>query len=284
YEARQQALAQRGSGPPYKPLPPERLYLGEAEWRARLETAALARLTPFAVPQGQGPLIDIGTKQGRNFAAERAEPGRNVFEAVTRHVATLKAQGQRVVIALWSEGARERMRHVLADHALADLTPVESWPQALALPPQQVALAVLGLESGFETAAAAVIGEQDILGDRLVRPRRAARRAENFIAEVTSLAAGDLVVHVDHGIGRFIGLRAIQIGLRAIEAAGAPPDCLEIHYAGGDKLFLPVENVELLSRYGAEETQVDLDRLGGGAWQARKARMKSRIRDIANEL
>ena len=94
---------------------------------------------------------------------------------------------------------------------------------------------------------------------------------------MTSLAAGDLVVHVDHGIGRFVGLRAI-------EAAGAPHDCLEIHYAGGDKLFLPVENIELLSRYGSEETHVDLDRLGGGAWQARKARMKSRIREIANEL
>src|SRR5262245_37157002 len=168
------------------------------------------------------------------------------------------------------------MRHVLADHALAGLTTVDSWPQALALPGSQVALAVLGLESGFETAEVAVIGEQDILGDRLVRPRRAARRAENFIAEVTSLAAGDFVVHVDHGIGRFTGLRPI-------EAAGAPHDCLEIHYAAGDKLFLPVENIELLSRYGAEETQVELDRLGGGAWQARKARMKSRIRDIRSE-
>src|SRR5262249_57693644 len=101
-EAREHGLDQRGSGPPYKPLPPERLYLGEAEWRARLETAALARLTPFAVPEGQGPLIDVGTKQGRNFAAERAEPGRNVFEAVTPPVAPLKAQGQRVVIAAWS--------------------------------------------------------------------------------------------------------------------------------------------------------------------------------------
>jgi len=229
------------------------------------------------VPEGQGSAIDAGTKQGRNFAAERAEPGRNVFEAVSRHVGALKAAGKRVVIALWSVGARERMGHVLADHALAELAAVDSWPQALALPQSQVALAVLGLESGFETAQTAVISEQDILGDRLVRPRRAARRTENFIAEVTSLAAGDLVVHVDHGIGRFIGLRAI-------EAAGAPHDCLEIHYAGGDKLFLPVENVELLSRYGAEETLVELDRLGGGAWQARKARMKRRIRDIADAL
>ena len=93
-----------------------------------------------------------------------------------------------------------------------------------------------------------IISEQDILGDRLVRPRKASRRAENFIAEATSLAAGDLVVHVEHGIGRFVGLKTI-------EAAGAPHDCLEIHYAGGDKLFLPVENIELLSRYGAEETR-----------------------------
>jgi len=152
-----------------------------------------------------------------------------------------------------------------------------SWPQALALPKPTVALAVLGIESGFETEDAAFISEQDILGDRLVRPRRAARRADNFIAEATSLAPGDLVVHVDHGIGRFAGLQAI-------EAAGAPHDCLEIRYADDTKLFLPVENVDLLSRYGSEETNVELDRLGGGNWQARKARMKSRIREIAGEL
>src|SRR6266700_5181408 len=281
YEARQQALGQRGPGPPYHPLPPDRLYLPEALWRERLAATPLVRLTPFAVPQGQGqgqaPVIDAGTKQGRNFAAERAEPGRNVFEALAQHVLALQAARKRVVIALWSEGARERMGHVLADHGLANLAPVPSWPEVARLPAPQVGLAVLGLESGFETADAAVVGEQDILGDRLVRPRRAGRRLDNFIAEATSLAAGDLVVHVDHGIGRFVGLRAI-------EAAGAPHDCLEIHYAGGDKLFLPVENIELLSRYGAEQSGVDLDRLGSGAWQARKARMKKRIREIANEL
>ncbi len=133
------------------------------------------------------------------------------------------------------------------------------------------------MSSGFETADVAVISEQDILGERLVRPRRQLKRADNFIAEVTGLSSGDLVVHVDHGIGRFVGLRAI-------EAAGAPHDCLEIHYHGGDKLFLPVENIELLSRYGAEGSHVDLDRLGSSAWQSRKARMKNRIRAIASEL
>jgi transcription-repair coupling factor (superfamily II helicase) len=276
YEARREALAGDG-GVPYKPLPAERLYLPDGEWQERLKTVALARLSPFAVPEGGGAAMDIGARAGRNFAAERAENAAGVFDAVTRHVQALQADGKRVVVALWSEGARERMSHVLADHGLPNLTAVASWAEALALPRPQVALAVLGLEQGFETADAAVIGEQDILGDRLVRPRRAAKRAENFIAEVTSLSAGDLVVHVDHGIGRFAGLQNI-------EAAGAPHDCLEIHYAGGDKLYLPVENIELLSRYGSEETGVDLDRLGGTGWQTRKARLKNRIREIAHEL
>ena len=193
------------------------------------------------------------------------------------HVETLQAAGKRVVIAMWSAGSRERMEHVLAEHGLLNLALVASWPQALALARPVVALAVLGIDAGFATADVAVITEADILGERLVRPRRASKRAENFIAEVTSLAAGDVVVHVDHGIGRFVGLRAI-------EAAGAPHDCLEIHYAGGDKLFLPVENIELLSRYGSEAAGVELDRLGSTAWQVRKSRMKNRIREIAGAL
>src|SRR5262249_17710617 len=232
-------------GAPYKPLPPDRLYLSDAEWAALLGERPLARMNPFAVPDAPG-VIEIGTRQGRNFAAERAVAGANVFDAVAAHAHALQAADKRVVIALWSEGARERMHHVLADHQLGVLVDVASWQAAMARPKTEVALAVLGLEAGFETAELAVIGEQDILGDRLVRPRRAARRAADFIAEATSLSAGDLVVHVDHGIGRFVRLANI-------EAAGAPHDCLEIHYAGGDKLFLPVENVELLSRYGSEE-------------------------------
>jgi transcription-repair coupling factor (superfamily II helicase) len=277
YAARRQALDHDDPGVPYKPLPPERLYLGEGEWYGLLEGRPLARLNPFSLPQGGGPVVEIAARQGHNFAAERAQPDGNVFDAVTAHVQTRQAAGKRVVIALWSEGSRERMSHVLADHRLANLTNVASWPQVLARPKTEVALAVLGLESGFETDEVAVIGEQDILGDRLVRPRRSARRPEDFIHEVTSLSSGDLVVHVDHGIGRFAGLATI-------EAAGAPHDCVEIRYAGGDKLYLPVENIELLSRYGSEEAHVELDRLGGGGWQARKARLKQRIREIASEL
>ncbi len=284
YEARQQVLAApaergggHGTGVIYKPLPPDRLYLGEAEWRERFDAARLVRLTPFAAPEGAAAVIDAATRQGRSFAPERARPDANVFEAVKSHVDALQSAGKRVMFALWSDGARDRMSHVLADHKLVNLVDVDNWPQALSRPAFGIALAVLGLEQGFETENVAVIGEQDILGDRLVRPRKGSKRAENFIAEVSALAAGDLVVHVEHGIGRFIGLKTIA-------AAGAPHDCLEIHYAGNDKLFLPVENIELLSRYGSEEMTVELDRLGGSGWQTRKARMKNRIREMAGEL
>ncbi len=136
---------------------------------------------------------------------------------------------------------------------------------------------MLGLEQGFDAPGIAVIAEQDILGDRLVRPRRKARRAADVITEATSLGVGDFVVHADHGIGRFDGLTTIT-------ALGAPHDCLEIGYAGGDKLYLPVENIELLTRYGSAESGTQLDRLGGAGWQSRKARLKQRLREIASEL
>jgi transcription-repair coupling factor (superfamily II helicase) len=275
YEARREALADK-SAAPYRPLPPERLYFTEDEWAKRIAGASRIDLTPFSVPDDPR-VIDTGITPGRNFAPERAVPDANVFDALAKHVQTLQSKGRSVTIALWSEGSRDRMKHVLFDHGLANLKLVSSWSEAQAVRSPELGLAVLGIEAGFETADAAVIGEQDILGERMARPRRAAKRAENFIAEVSSLAADDLVVHVDHGIGRFIGLTAIQV-------AGAPHDCLELHYAEGAKLYLPVENIDLLSRYGSEDTKVELDRLGGGSWQARKARMKARILEMAGEL
>ena len=166
---------------------------------------------------------------------------------------------------------------LLAEHALRDTHRIDSFIEAQALPAEAAAFAVLGVEQGFETPDLAVIGEQDILGDRLVRPRRKARRAADVITEATSLGVGDFVVHTDHGIGRFDGLTTIT-------ALGAPHDCLEIAYAEGAKLYLPVENIELLTRYGSADGAVQLDRLGGVAWQTRKARLKQRIRAIAAEL
>jgi len=285
YEARRDALSQSGVTP-YKPLPPERLHLATDELDNALHLRSVIRLTPFAVfDSSPVPVIDAGARQGRIFAAERAasesagknQDNQNVFDAVVAHIAECRASNRRVMVAAWSEGARERLGHVLADHGLSGLKPVATFGQSLTLKANDIGLAVWGIERGFETDMLVVVGEQDILGDRLIRKARRSKRAQDVIAEAGSLTPGDLVVHVDHGIGRFVGLKTI-------DAAGAPHDCVELHYAGGDRLFLPVENLDLLSRYGSEDTEVALDRLGGGAWQARKAKLKQRIREMAHAL
>ncbi|MBX9874640.1 MAG: transcription-repair coupling factor, partial [Beijerinckiaceae bacterium] len=271
YDARKAAMDQPSAGGvPYKPLKPDALYLSPADWRGIVDQSGVATLTPFQLPDSDGKLIvDLGARQGRSFAAERADNAGSVFDAAVAHVKALEKDGRRVILSAWSEGSRERLAHVLADHGLKTVQMTGSLRAAFDLKPGTTALAVWGFETGFEAGKLAVIGEQDILGDRLVRPRKKTRRPQDFIAELSSLSPGDLVVHVDHGIGRFIGLRSIT-------AVGAPHDCLEIHYAADSKLFLPVENIELLSRYGSEDTEVALDRLGGGGWQARKAKLKQR--------
>jgi transcription-repair coupling factor (superfamily II helicase) len=278
HDARASALKQDRSGGAYKPLKPDALYLAPEEWRDRIESAAPIRLLPFAQPDGKaGRALDAGARPSRSFAPERANEQVNVFDAVATHIRDLQQDGRRVLVAAWSEGARERLGAVLGDHGLGEARAVRSWSEAAGLPKGVVGLGVLGIEQGFETDDVAVVAEQDILGDRLVRGKAKKRRAQDYLTEAAGLAAGDLVVHVDHGIGRFVGLQTIDVG-------GAPHDCVELHYANNDKLFLPVENIELLSRYGSEETQAQLDKLGGSGWQSRKARLKNRIREMAGEL
>lgn len=276
YKARKDALShQVEGGAPYNPLAPDLLYLSRDDWKSCLEESATVLITPFSQPATE-QVLNVEGRDGRTFVAERTGGDGNVFDAVNSHIDQSIKGGKRAVVACWSDGSRDRMGHVLADHGVTRQESVDSWQAVEALPAGTVALVVLGLETGFETPSLVLIGEQDILGDRLVRPR-SKRRPTNFLSQVSSLAAGDVVVHIDHGIGRFVGLKTI-------EAAGAPHDCLELHYAGGDRVYLPVENIELLSRYGSAESEASLDRLGGVAWQSRKAKMKKRIRDMADAL
>ena len=273
--ARQEAkAAMKGMAPPYKPLAPETLYLTDAEWSAALERRAAKQFSPFKPVEMSGQ-IDAGAVRGRDFAPERAT-AKNVFDSVVAAIGELQRAKKKVVVACWSAGSADRMGGVLADHKAGAVRLLDSWNEMIDLHRETVGLIVLGIEHGFETEKLAIISEQDILGDRLIRRQARQKRAANFIAEAAALNPSDLVVHVDHGIGRYLGLKTI-------EAAGAPHDCLEIQYDGG-KLFLPVENIELLSRYGADDEGAQLDKLGGSGWQTRKAKLKNRIRDMAEEL
>ncbi len=272
YQARVQAQKEQ-QDIVYRPLPPEGLYFSKSEWEKKLSEIARADLSPFSVPQAQS----AGAKTGRTFAPERQSAPQDVFNSLREHISFLQAQGKKTVFACWSQGVIERLAPVLADHGMNDTLLLPSAHAIAVLKSATLGLAVLPLEEGFETKDLAIIAEQDVFGERQIRAQSKKRRAQDFIAEAASLQPGDIVVHLDHGIGRFADLTTI-------EAAGAPHDCLEIHYADCAKLFLPVENIELLSRYGSIDARVQLDRLGGVGWQQRKARMKQRLRDMAESL
>ncbi len=278
FDARCEALKRKGGmDTVYRPVPPRDMFPDQTEWAAWLKPHRVLRLSVLPQPPGPG-VLDAGGRVGRNFAPERQAEKGDLFKALADYLRHLQ-QSHRVVIASFSEGARERLAGLIADEGVQGATPIAAL-RDLPDQPGALGLAVWPLEEGFTadgqaTGRLAVISEQDVLGDRLIRGAKKRRKAENFLRDTTTLTPGDLVVHVEHGIGRYTGLETVM-------ALKVPHDCVALEYAGGDRLYLPVENIELLSRYGHEEGL--LDKLGGGAWQARKARLKERIKLIADKL
>ena len=273
YDSRREAMTAKGRlDSVYKPVAPALLYLDDKAWELAVSAHRVVQLSPL--PQAPGPgVLDAQGRIGRSFAPERQQENISLFGALKDHIQTL-LKGGNIIIASWSEGARERLRGLLSDQGLKETKEIRDFRE---VPETRggLYLMIWALEAGYTAPGLAVISEQDVLGDRLVAKPRKRRKAENFLREVDTLTVGDLVVHVEHGVGRYLGLETIT-------ALGAPHACVALEYAENAKLYLPVENIELLSRYGHEEGL--LDRLGGGAWQAKKAKLKDRIREIADRL
>jgi len=274
YDTRREAMTAKGRiDTVYKPAPPGGLYLDDAAWIKAVESHRVLQFSALPQPTGPGA-TDASGRIGRNFAPERQQETVSLFGALASHVQEKRKTAQ-VVIASYSQGARERLQGLIEDQDITGATPIRDWrdvPEGVG----GVYLAVWALEHGFDQSEQlCVISEQDVLGDRLIRAPKKRRRAENFLTEHQTLSPNDLIVHVDHGVGRYMGLEVVN-------ALGAPHECIHLEYAGGDRLFLPVENIELLSRYGHDEGL--LDKLGGGAWQAKKAKLKERIREVADKL
>ncbi|GGN44707.1 transcription-repair-coupling factor [Novosphingobium indicum] len=260
----------------YRPLATDALYLGAEELTQALSGFPVHRADPFAQPES-GKVVDFGFRNARDFAPERAR-GDNAYEAAAKHLQAVGKSGRKAILAAYSTGSRARLASILGEAQGPEPRLTETWQEALGLAVQgRSAALVLPLETGFSNDALEVVTEQDILGDRLVRRKKKRKDSDAFLAELSALTPGDLIVHMDHGIGRYEGLQSIPVGQ-------SPHDCVMLTYAGGDKLYIPVENLDVLSRYGSESDGVMLDKLGGEAWQKRRARLKERIREIAGEL
>ena len=255
------------SGAIYHPLPWERMYIGDDEWAQK--TADAEELSPFGATENDA-------RKGRDFSDIRAQNG-DVFAALKGHIDQFREEQIKIVIAAYSQGARERLRSMMAAGGFANFRDVNGADDLKKLEHYDTGMAVLGLEHGFVAPDMAVLTEQDILGDRLARRGQKRRKADNFLTEVSSLAPGDLVVHIDHGVGRFASLETVQVGKTF-------HDCLKIEYEGGDKLYVPVENIEILTRFGSDEGVSRLDKLGGAGWQARKAQVKKDLLVMADGL
>ncbi len=265
----------------YRPLDPAALYLTGAELSAAQTSWPVHRATTFAEPDSVNG-IDFGFTSAHDFAPERARiaagADSNVYDHAARHLQAVAASGRKAIIAAYSTGSRARIASILGEARAPAPVLAESWQEALGLAAKgHVTALVLPLETGFADAGLEIITEQDLLGDRLVRRKKRRKNADAFLAELSALSPGDLVVHMDHGVGRYEGLHSIPVGQ-------SPHDCVMLTYAGGDKLYIPVENIDVLSRFGSDNEFTPLDRLGGEAWQKRKSRLKERIREIAHEL
>lgn len=261
YEARRTHAAIK-SETPYQPVPPERMFLLGAAWQTRWQFAPTLTFTPFA--EGAAGVITSDYEAAPRFNSSTAFP---------TLAANLASQKRPVLIACNSAGSLDRIRHMLFEQKHSSIT-IETLAE---LGKTGIHLCVLALEHGYQSPDLLLLSEEDLLGERVIRTQKKRHRSENFLLEASNFREGDLVVHREHGIARFEALVTVEVGSRK-------HDCLKLLYDGGDRLFLPVENIEMISRYGDAPENAALDKLGGVAWQKRKSGLKKRLRMAAEAL
>ena len=274
FEARADAvkMSDKSETDIYRPIAPELFYLSENELFKR---------------EGAVTFSVLNLPDSENSVSSKAIPSRDFFHAknvsLNRVYEDLKVymqENKRLLrfICCSSSGSRERLLNTLSEYGFDDIATAETYSEALYLAKhKKIALIVLDIPQGFRDNEVCFVAESDILGPKQNRKTKKRASAADTILDMNSLSAGELVVHIEHGVGRFMGLENIVAG-------GAPHDCLKILYANNDKLFVPVENINVISKYGSEDEGVRLDVLGGFAWQAKKAKVKEKIKDIAEKL
>ncbi len=210
----------------------------------------------------------------KDFAVERNKEDISLFNEVTKYLSQ-RVKKHPVILSGHSEGSIKRLINVLKEHDLSVVKKIENIKQIHAVP-RQLYYAVTCLDVGFSTPLFEIITEKSIFGGNLRSSKAAKLRNLTAVFEdLNSLSIEDLVVHIDYGIGMFMGLKSFEIN-------GVNNDFLQIDYAGSDKIFLPVENIELISPLGFSDAK--LDRLGSANWQMRKATVKNKIKLIAEKL
>lgn len=257
----------------YNPLEPSYLYLDQSQITHSLDTTTTLTTTSFAV---EGADLSLQTSLLHSLK-ETNPSGEHLYDKLKEYVKETLRLKKRVIFTLSSLGNYERLERLLQAQDLPSLVRYDTLKECFTVPKSMMACVVADLENGFEAPNFTLIHESMLFGEKRSRSPKRRRRSDLFIAEASSINPGDYVVHEDHGIGQYIGLETLNID-------GAPHDCLCVMYEGNDKLFVPVENIEILSRFGGEDSTVRLDKLGQAAWQMRKAKVKKNLMEMAGKL
>jgi len=273
-----------------------------AEIEERHEICSLDPERPVLDPTETFAAIDAVTAQldrhrGVRYSGQSLAEGPEVCNLPTRMPPALKIEARyedpagalvrflddfdgRVLFTTDSAGRREQLYELLSGRGL-DLVRVGSWPEFSA-GSHRIGVAVAPLENGvlLPQARVAIVSEQQLFGDRVRtrRRRRTERDPEAIIRQLDDLEEGSPVVHAEYGVGRYIGLITLDVG-------GIESEFLHLEYAEGDKLYVPVHALELISRYtGTSPENAPLHRLGSDQWQKARQRAIRKIRDAAAEL
>ena len=256
-------------------LPPNKLFLRENELFECIGKQHQITLQHFETPENPGA-FNFSTKQPPQLTLDvRSEqPSAKLLDFISEF-------DGRVLFCAESTGRRETLLEILKGAGLHPVS-VNSWKEFLSTD-NKLVITVAGLEAGLllPEYKISLIAEPQLFGEQVLQQRRRqrkARDADQIIKNLVELEVGSPVVHEDNGIGRYLGLQTISVG-------DMEQEFLTLEYAGGDKLFVPVSHLHLISRYsGSSPETAPLHKLGSGQWEKAKRKAREKVRDVAAEL
>ena len=259
----------------YRPVPPSTIFLSKDEFCNILKNKDIIYFSNLHMPANDS-IVNYNAISQKNFASLKNINNLSVYQDLKSEFYINKHKKR--IICCYTPGSMNRMHSLLVENDFKNLHISPSFDDATKMAQNgKIVLVLLDIQHGFSSDEYFIVTEQDIWGERKNIRTTKKISAENLISDISSLNIGEFVVHIEHGIGRFDGLENITTD-------GIAHDCLKLIYANNDKLYVPVENIDVITRYGAEDSDVSLDVLGGSAWEAKKAKVKEKIKDIAEKL
>ncbi len=253
---------------------PYSLYLGPEEVKSSLEKFPILNIETLRSEGVQIPSeSNLGLKQ--EIALKKGE---ELLKPLVDRVSEWIGEGQKVYLTAHNKGQAERTKELLDGYGLNPK--IIKGEDALGRKDAGLAVAIGSLSTGFRlpTESLVIISEEEVFGERVKRRAPTSRKLDAFLTQLQDLNTGDFIVHKQHGIGLYRGLKRLSID-------GIENEFLLLEYRGGDKLYLPVSRMDLVSKYhGFEGKAPELDKLGGPGWEKSKKKVREAVERLAGEL